>query len=120
MTIEEAIAAVAGKPFLEVQNEWRAYLGAEPIAAAALDPELALQLYEDSMLAVGDTVTLPATPMMVPLNEKPGPKSLAQGNCFANTEVKILQMGTLDDVPYFKIDCMGMLGWVTRDTLVGP
>ena len=105
---------------LDIENEWRAYLGLEPLTLADVDPAAALEPFEDNLIAVGDTITLPASPMMSPLAEKPGPKSLSGGQCFANTPVTVLNMGMLDGVPYYQIDCMGMTGWVTRDQLVGP
>jgi len=119
-TVYEAVEQVTGKPFLEVENEWRVYLGLAPLSLADVDPAQALEPFEDNLIAVGDTITLPATPMMSPLAEKPGPKALASAQCFANTAVTVLNMGMLEDVPYYEIDCMGMTGWVTRDQLVGP
>lgn len=119
-TIYEAVERVTGKPFLDVENEWREYLGLKPLTPADINPAEALEPYEDNLIAVGDTITLPATPMMVSLGEKPGPKALSSGQCFANTPVTVLNMGLLDGVAYFEIDCMGMTGWVTRDRLVGP
>lgn len=119
-TVYKAVEQVTGKPFFDIENEWRAYLGLEPLTLADVDPAAALEPFEDNLIAVGDTITLPASPMMSPLAEKPGPKSLSGGQCFANTPVTVLNMGMLDGVPYYQIDCMGMTGWVTRDQLVGP
>ncbi len=119
-SVFKAVEDLTGQPFLDVENAWRAYLGYRPITAADLDPALALQPYEDPLIKVGDSVTLPATPAMVNLGEAPKPKSLMSGTCFANTAVKVLAMGQLDGVAYFQVDCMGMVGWVTRDVLVGP
>lgn len=117
-SIYEAVETVTGRPFLEIENEWRAHYGFRTLTPADIDPALALQPYEDSLLAVGDVITLPAMPALVPLAENPGPRSLASGQCFGNMSVTIKAMGTLDEVPYFQIDCMGMVGWVTRDKLV--
>lgn len=114
----EAIEAATGKSFFDLENGWRAYIGFPLLKPEDVDPAAALQPYEDSVLKVGDVITLPATNPLVPLNENPGPRSLAQGTCFANMSVTIKAMGTLEDVPYFQIDCMGMVGWVTRDKLV--
>ena len=119
-SVFDAIEELTGKPFFDIENEWRTYLGYRALTPADLDPSLALQPYEDSMLAVGDTVTLPGTPPLVPLQEDPKPRSLSSGQCFASMPVKILKMGQLDGIAYFQVDCMGMQGWVTRDALVGP
>jgi hypothetical protein len=119
-SVFDAVEELTGKPFLDIENEWRTYLGYQPLTLADVDPAQALEPYEDNMLAEGDTVTLPATPALVPIYEKPGPKSLAGGQCFANMQVTILKIGALDGVPYYQVDCMGQVGWMTRDQLVGP
>ena len=119
-SVFDSVEELTGKPFLEIENEWRAYLGFRPLTEADLDPVLALELYEDSMIAVGDTVTLPAVPAIAPIYEDPKPKSLVNASCFGNTPVTILRMGQLDGVAYFEVDCMGQVGWMTRDQLVGP
>ncbi|MCD4685482.1 MAG: hypothetical protein K8S97_06065, partial [Anaerolineae bacterium] len=116
----EAVEALADKPFIDVQNEWRVSLGFPALTAADLDPSLALLPYEDSLLVVGETVTLPAMPPLVKMGSAPGEGVMPGPQCFANTPVEILRMGTLDDIAYFEIDCMGMIGWVTRDQIVGP
>lgn len=115
-TIED----LTGEAFLDLENAWRTGLGFRALTLADIDPALALEPYEDDLLAVGDTVTLPATPPLVGLNIEPGEKAVAQGQCFGGMDVTVMEMGTLDGVPYFQIDCMGMTGWVTRDALVGP
>ncbi len=119
-SIYEAVEAITGKPFLEVENEWRTHYGFRPLTLADIDPAAALEPYDDPMVAEGDTVTLPATPPLSPLAEKPGAKSLASGQCFAGTQVTVLRIGALDGVPYYEVDCMGMVGWMTRDQLFGP
>lgn len=119
-SIFEAVEAITGKTFLEVENEWRVKYGWEPLTLADVDPALALEPYEDGLLAVGDTVTLPAMPPLVKMNEDPGERAMPGPQCFGNTPVTILRMGALNGVAYFEIDCMGMVGWVTRDQLVGP
>ncbi|MBI5960869.1 MAG: hypothetical protein HY866_19175 [Chloroflexi bacterium] len=118
-SIFESIEKLTGKPFLEIENEWRVYLGYKPLTAGDLDPSLALEPYEDPLIAVGDKITLPALPAMVPLGEDPLPRTLAAGTCFSNPEVEVLKMGQSEGVAYFQINCMGMIGWVTRDKLVG-
>jgi hypothetical protein len=118
-SVFESVEELTGKPFLEIENEWRAYLGYKPINPVDLDPSLALEPYEDPLIAVGDKITLPALPAVVPLGEDPLPRTLGVGTCFANTEVEVLKMGQSDGVAYFQVNCMGMIGWVTRDKLVG-
>lgn len=116
----DAIEQVTGKPFVEIENEWRTYLGFPALSLADVDPASALQPYEDSLLAVGDTVTLPAMPAMSMMYQDPKPNALISGSCFGNAQVEILQMGQLDGVIYIKVDCVGQIGWMTRDQIVGP
>jgi hypothetical protein len=115
----EAIETVTGKPFLEVENEWRTYLGFPPLSLADIDPASALEEPVDPVAQEGDTVTLPAAPALSPVYEKPGPKSLVGGQCFANMQVTILRVGSLDGVDYYEVDCMGQIGWMTADQLTG-
>ncbi len=119
-SVFDAVEELTGKPFMEIENEWRTYLGFRPLTAADLDPALALEPYEDSLIAVGDTVTLPPVPALVPIYEVPKARSLTGGQCFGNTPIKILRMGQLDGVAYFEVDCLGQVGWMTRDQIVGP
>ncbi len=115
----QAFEATFERPFVEVENEWRAYLGANLLNPADIDPASALQDYTDSMIAVGDEITLPAMPVLVSMKEAPGPNAIPGPQCFGGSKVKVLAMGALDEVPYFQIECMGMTGWVTREALVG-
>ena len=117
-SLEEAVEQVTGKPFVDVENEWRAYIGFPQLTPEDLDPSLALEPYEDPVLKVGDTITLPPTAVATFLYEGPKPDALASGSCFANTPVEILRMGQLDGVAYFQVDCQGQIGWMTRDQLV--
>lgn len=116
---EAALEAALGQSLFELQNAWRGALGLPPFSLADLDPASALMPYADPAIAVGDRVTLPAAPPFVPLNEQPGARSLAQGSCFAAMDVTVLAIGALDGVPYYQIDCMGMVGWVKRTALLG-
>jgi hypothetical protein len=52
------------------------------------------------------------------MNTQPGPRAMPGPQCFANTPVDILSIGALDDTPYYEIDCMGMIGWVTREQII--
>ncbi len=115
----EAIEQATGTPFLTIENKWRAYNGFALLNPADLDPSLALQPYEDSLFAVGDQVTMPALPAMALIYADPAPNAAVSGSCWANMEVEILRMGQLDGVAYFEVDCLGQVGWMTRDQLVG-
>ncbi|HEX3052095.1 MAG TPA: hypothetical protein VHP83_15660 [Aggregatilineaceae bacterium] len=117
--VYEAIEQATGKLFIDLQNEWRIYLGYEPLDLADIDPAAALQPAVDPLFEVGDTVTLPPSPPLPGIYENPGPDELYTGQCFANTAVEILQVGSLDGVDYYQVDCMGQIGWMTRDQLVG-
>jgi len=119
LSVYEAVESVTGKPFLEVENEWRAYLGYQPLDLADVDPASALEAPVDPIAAEGDQVTLPASPALSSLYENPGPNQLGNGQCFANTTVTILKVGSLDGIDYYQVDCMGMVGWMTRDQLGG-
>lgn len=116
----EALETVTGVSFFELENRWRAYIGLPPFELADLDPAQALEPPIDPVAAEGDVRTLPATPPLVPLNEKPALRAIASGQCFANMEITILRVGSLEGVDYYEVDCMGQTGWLTRDQLVGP
>lgn len=118
--VRDAIAQVTGQTFVEVENAWRAYIGFAPVDPCKIDPAACLEVYEDPMLAVGDQVTLPAMPPLVKMYMEPGEGKLPGPQCFGNTVVTITQMGAVDGIAYFEIDCMGLVGWVTREVLVGP
>jgi hypothetical protein len=118
--LTEALEITTGVSFLELQNQWRAYIGFNQLSLADVDPASALEEPIDAAFEVGDTTTLPATPFNVPLNSNPGPTSLANASCFANTQVTILRVGSLDGVNYYEIDCNGLTGWVTGIQLSAP
>jgi hypothetical protein len=112
----DAVAQVVGKPFLELENEWRVYIGFEQLSLADIDPASALEELVNPVLSPGDTVTLPGfTP--VPLNENPGPAQIANAQCFGGTEVTILRGGSLDGTDYYEVDCQGLTGWLTAEAL---
>lgn len=116
----DAIEQVTGASFFDLENGWRQYIGLKPFSLADVDPASALEPYDDPLFAEGDVVTLPALPALSAVYEKPGPRAAASGQCFANMQVTILQIGALDGVPYYKVDCLGQIGWMTREQLVGP
>ncbi|HML23816.1 MAG TPA: hypothetical protein PKD09_19325 [Aggregatilinea sp.] len=119
-SVYAAVEDVTGKPFLDVENEWRTYLGYPALTLADIDPASALEPPLDTSIAEGDTLVLPSTPFMAPLYEEPGPYVLSNASCFAGTQVTVLRAGSLDGVDYYEVDCMGMTGWMSRDQLIGP
>src|SRR5690606_17195506 len=62
VSVYDALEQVTGKTFFELENGWRAYLGLEPFTEADLDPAAALEPVTDPIAAVGEKVTLPASP----------------------------------------------------------
>ena len=114
-----AIETVTGEPFLVLENAWRTYLGAPPLAQTDVDPAAALEVAPDALFAVGESVTLPETPVLVPVMEVPGPKALASGQCFGGMEVTVLRVGALEGTTYVQVDCMGQVGWLREAQLVG-
>lgn len=119
MTLYEAIEEVTGKSFLEIENEWRAYIGFNLLDLADFDPASALQGPLDAAFAVGDVVTLPAMPLQVTLYEAPGPNQPSNVPCFGGADVTILRVGSLDGVNYYEVDCGGLIGWTTLGQLQG-
>lgn len=109
--IKKALEEATGETFFDLQNGWRVYLGLNAFNLADIDPASALEDAIDPLVQVGDTITI--TTMRVPLNQKPGPISLAQGACFSGSTATVLRMGSLDGVNYYEIDCLGLKGWVT-------
>ena len=118
--VREALETASGVSFLELENGWRTYIGLQALTLADVDPASALEPYEDSLFAEGDVVNLPSSPAMVMINEFPGSqRGMPVGSCFGGTEVTLLQIGAIDGVPYFQIDCLGQIGWVARDSVSG-
>ncbi|MBI5958598.1 MAG: hypothetical protein HY866_07685, partial [Chloroflexi bacterium] len=118
-SLVDAVEAVTGKPFFDLQNEWRAYLGLPPISPADLDPASALEPLLDPRFAVGDVLTLPAAPPFLPLMGDPAPRALISGQCFAGMQATIQRSGSRAGVDYYELDCMGMVGWVTAEQIAG-
>lgn len=114
----DAIEQATGTDFLTLENGWRRYIGAPDLTLADVDPAAALEPYEDDLIAAGDMITLPDMPPLVHLLEHPKPRSLGSGTCFGGMDITVLRVGQLAGNPWYEIDCMGMIGWVTRDALV--
>src|SRR5690606_33700196 len=120
VSVYDALEQVTGKTFLELENEWRVYLGLAPFTEADLDPAAALGPVIDPLVATGEAITLPAMPPLPVVPEAASPTAASSGQCFANTTVTVLAMGSLDGQDYYQVDCMGQIGWMPRDLLVGP
>lgn len=120
VSLYDALEQATGRTFFDLENEWRAYLGLAPFTPADLDPASALEPVIDPLVAVGETITLPAMPPLPVVYEAPSPTAATSGQCFANTTVTVLEMGSIDGQDYYKVDCMGQIGWMPRDQLVGP
>ncbi len=114
-----AVEGVTGETFFALENAWRVYLGAPPLAQTDVDPAAALEEAPDALFAVGESVTLPAAPALVSLMEMPGPKALASGQCFGGMEVTVLRVGALAGTTYVQVDCMGQVGWLQEAQLGG-
>ena len=116
----DALEQATGKPFFDLENEWRAYIDLPPFTLADLDPASALEPVIDPLVAVGETITLPSTPPLPVVLEAPSRAAASSGQCFANTTVTVVDMGSRDGEDFYKVDCMGQIGWMPRDQLVGP
>jgi hypothetical protein len=116
-TLEESLEAATGVPFLDLENEWRAFLGVDPVAAEVLDPSLLLSDPAEPFYAVGDQVTLPGTPFQQPIYSEPSTTSVGSAACFANTALTIQRAGNDGTVNWYEVDCMGMIGWMNQAQL---
>lgn len=104
----DAIEAVVGIPFLELENTWRAYIGFDPVA-----PAVELEDASEAAFVVGDTVVIPGPRPVIMQNEVGSGIGV---QCFPGTTVTILQVGQLDGVIWYEIECSAT-GWVTEDDL---
>jgi len=115
-----ALEAVTGQSFLDLENQWRAFLGIAPVPAAVLDPGLLLDEPADPYFEVGEQVILPAMPMTRPLYTKPSERSVSNTVCFANSPVTILRAGNDGVTNWYEVDCMGQVGWISQGQLTAP
>ena len=116
-TLDEALEAATGKTLIELENEWRAFLGVGPIPEEILDPAAALGDPVEPFYAEGETVTMPASPFSQPIYNAPRTNSIADAACFANTPLTILHAGNDGEVNWYEVDCMGMQGWMNQGQL---
>ena len=112
--LSEALETVTGISFLDLENEWRAYLGIGPVAPEILDPALALDVPQDPYFEVGELVTMPASPFQLPMYTKPTERSISNATCFANTSAMVLFAGRHAETNWYEMDCMGMIGWMNQ------
>jgi len=118
-TVAEALEKATGQPFLELENQWRAFLGIPPVPAEVLDPALGLGEPAEPYFRVGEQVTLPAMPFSRPLYTQPKERSLSTSVCFANATVTILRVGNDGVTNWYEVDCMGLKGWISQAQLAG-
>lgn len=116
-TMEQALETTTGKTFLELENEWRAYLGIEPVPAEVLDPGQMLSEPAEPFFAEGEQVMLPASPFQQPVYSQPSTTSIANASCFANTAVTVLRAGSDGTLNWYEVDCMGQVGWMNQGQL---
>ncbi len=112
----EAIETATDTSFLELQNQWRAYVGYTQLSLADVDPASALADALDPLYSEGDSFVL-AGGIQIPMYSQPGPVSLTSGACFNNTTVTVLRVGNLDGINYYEIDCQGQIGWLAEDAI---
>lgn len=116
-SLPEALESVTGISFLDLENEWRAFLGVGPVPAEVLDPSLTLSDPVEPSYAPGEEVVLPPTPFQQLVYNAPTEKSIADAMCFANTSVEILRAGNDGTVNWYEVDCLGMVGWMNQAQL---
>ncbi|MBN1681370.1 MAG: hypothetical protein JW966_13900 [Anaerolineae bacterium] len=116
--LEQALETVTGMTFLELENEWRAFLGVGEVPLDVLDPAAALDDPIEPFFAEGESVTLPAAPFQSPIYNYPTTTSIADAMCFGNMPVTILNAGSDGVMNWYEVDCMGMIGWMNQGQLV--
>lgn len=120
ITLQDALEQATGKPFYELENEWRTYLGYQSFSDADRDPSLLLADPVDPLFAVGDSFTVPG-PRPMTLYENAGPGALpSSAACFAGIQGEIVRAGSLEGANYYEVDCAGLTGWVEESQLPLP
>jgi len=110
---------ITGISLLDLENEWRAFLGVGEVPAEVLDPALMLGEPAEPFFEIGEQVMLPATPFQQRVFPTPIEKPIANLTCFANTPVTILRAGNDGTTNWYEVDCMGMVGWMSQSQLAG-
>jgi hypothetical protein len=115
--LSEALETATGLTLLDLENEWRTFLGIPPIAPEQLDPGLALDPLVEPYFELGEQITVPATTFQQPLYGRPTRSSAASGACFANMTLTIVRGGNDGTVNWYEVDCMGIEGWISQAEL---
>ena len=116
--LADALEAATGIPMVDLENEWRAFLGVEPIPAEVFDPGLALSDPVEPFFAPDEQVILPAAPFQQLIYSAPTTQSAANAACFANSPVTIKRAGSDGSLNWYEVDCMGLTGWMNQGQLV--
>ena len=119
VVLADAVEQVTGKPFIEIQNEWRTYLGFRELTEVDLDPSAALTDPIDALYEVGDTFTVPG-PRPLSLQDNPGTAQISTAACFQNLQAEVVRVGNLDGINYYEVTCSGLSGWVPEAALPTP
>jgi hypothetical protein len=118
-TLEQTLDRVLGKTLLDLENEWRAFLGFGPVPEEILDPGLALDDPAEPFYAEGESVLMPANAFQILMYSRPSEQSTVTGSCFANTPVTVLRAGNDGVVNWYEVDCMGQTGWMNQGQMAG-
>jgi hypothetical protein len=113
----EALETATGISFIDLENEWRTYLGVGPIPAEVLDPASVLSEPVDPLYAVGDSFTLESATLQTPLYNKPSEVAIANSACFTGSTVTILRAGSDGTQNWYEVDCQGLVGWMNETSL---
>ncbi len=119
-TLGQSLEMVTGKTMLELENEWRDFLGVGPVPEAVLNPASILGEPVEPYFEVGEQIVLPPTPFSQPIYSEPKTRSIANTSCFANTAVTITHAGNDGEMNWYEVDCMGMTGWMYQGQLSAP
>lgn len=115
--LADALLVATGQTFVELENQWRAFLGFGEIPADVLDPGAALTEADNPTFAVGDTLTTPGFPIMLPLNSVPKDPAVMNGPCPAGSDITILRSGFDGTTNWYEVECLGLNGWVQEGSL---
>jgi hypothetical protein len=116
--MKEAIETVTGYTLLELENEWRVFLGVPELTPEQVDPSLALAEPAEPYFEVGEEVIMPGMPFQQSIYNQPSTTSISDAVCFANTPITILRTGNDGQTNWYEVDCMGMVGWMNQGQLV--
>lgn len=118
-SVYDALEQITGESFLDLENKWRTYLGYKPLDLADIDPTAALAPVLEPLFEIGETIPFPEHVGWLIFYQEPTPTSMIGGQCCAHMDITVQAMGSRDGLDYYQIECMGQVGWVPRDSLVG-